>query len=115
MRTEAPAHSQTTPAQHTSSPHPRASPALARPQRQQQQPAVHGRSPHAPVAAAIRHDYWRITAPDGRVLGNVEQLDTADAAGDTCFVARRFHVASTTYLPLGRFRSMDDAVDAFRS
>ncbi|MGG7508059.1 hypothetical protein [Plantibacter sp. YIM 135249] len=102
MTTTAPASTQAT----------HAPTALARTQQQQQQQTtVQGRSPHAPVAAAIRHRYWRITAPDGRVLGNVEQLG---AAGDTSFVARRFHVASATYLPLGRFHSKDDAVDAFR-
>ncbi|MGG7463749.1 hypothetical protein [Plantibacter sp. YIM 135347] len=103
MTTTAPASTQAT----------HAPTALARTQ-QQQRTTVQGRSPHAPFTAAIRHGYWRITAADGRVLGNVEQLDAADAAGDTSFVARRFHVASATYLPLGRFHSKDDAVDAFR-
>ncbi|MFZ4895629.1 hypothetical protein ACL9RL_14370 [Plantibacter sp. Mn2098] len=66
----------------------------------------------SPIAAHIRPGYWRITATDGRVIGNIEESASTEGGP---FLARRFVAASVSYAQLGRFHDMSDAIDAFRA
>ena len=59
-----------------------------------------------PVGAAS----WRVTAATGRVLGHVERI----ADPDERFRARRFHVPTSSFVELGTFWSVDEAVACVR-
>jgi len=61
-----------------------------------------------PNALSIRPGYWRVTSPDGRVLGNVEAVGAE-------YLASRFRPAALAYAPLGSFTDLAVAIDAFRS
>jgi hypothetical protein len=65
-----------------------------------------------PNALSIRPGYWRVTSPDGRVLGNIEAVG---AAGGAEYRASRFRPAALAYAPLGSFTDLAVAIDAFRS
>ncbi len=54
---------------------------------------------------------WRVTRPDGDVLGYVECFDTP--AG-TRYRAKRMIVRQQRFVPIGEFWVMSDAVDCFR-
>lgn len=54
---------------------------------------------------------WRVTRPDGEVLGYVESFD---APGGTRYRAKRMIVRQQRFVPVGEFWVMGDAVDCFR-
>lgn len=59
----------------------------------------------------LHDDLWRVTRPDGEVLGYIERLD--EPAGHR-FRAKRMLQRQRRFLPVGEFWSIDDAVDCFR-
>ncbi|CAH0124587.1 MULTISPECIES: hypothetical protein [Plantibacter] len=65
-----------------------------------------------PNALSIRPGYWRVTTPDGRVLGNIEAVG---ADGVPEYRANRFRPAVLGYAPLGSFSDLAIAIDAFRN
>lgn len=54
---------------------------------------------------------WRVTRPDGEVLGYVEAFS---APGGTRYRAKRMIVRQQRFVPVGEFWLMGDAVDCFR-
>ena len=54
---------------------------------------------------------WRVTRPDGEVLGYVEAFDSA---GSLRYRAKRMIVRQQRFVPVGEFWLMGDAVDCFR-
>ena len=54
---------------------------------------------------------WRVTRPDGEVLGYVEAFDSG---GSTRYRAKRMIVRRQRFVPVGEFWVMGDAVDCFR-
>lgn len=59
----------------------------------------------------LNNGLWRITRDSGAVLGYVEQ---PDAAGGSGYRAKRLAATGRSFLPLGEFRSFDDALDCLR-
>jgi hypothetical protein len=59
----------------------------------------------------LHDDLWRVTRPDGEVLGYVERSTTASGHR---FLAKRMLQRQRRFLPIGEFWSMDDAMDCFR-
>lgn len=67
---------------------------------------------HRGVATVqLNDDLWRVTRPDGEVLGYVERLTTA--AGSR-FRAKRLLQRQRRFLPVGDFWTVDDAMDCFK-
>ena len=56
-------------------------------------------------------DLWRVTKPDGDVLGYVERFLER---GDFRYRAKRMIATRRSFLPVGDFWIMDDAIDCFR-
>ena len=56
----------------------------------------------------LNNGLWRITRPTGPVLGYVENMDSGR------FLAKRLTSSGRAFLPMGEFRSFDDAVDCLR-
>jgi hypothetical protein len=54
---------------------------------------------------------WRVTRPDGEVLGYVEAFDVGRL---TRYRAKRMIVRQQRFVPVGEFWLMGDAVDCFR-
>ena len=66
----------------------------------------------AGVATVQLHDdLWRVTRPDGEVLGYVERSSTP--AGYR-FLAKRMLQRQRRFLPVGEFWAFGDAMDCFR-
>ncbi|MGV8857506.1 hypothetical protein [Rhodoglobus sp.] len=63
------------------------------------------------VTVELNDDLWRITRPDGEVLGYVHRWQSAAGAR---FQAKRMLQRQRRFLPLGDFWSIDDALDIFR-
>ena len=59
----------------------------------------------------LNDDLWRVTRPDGEVLGYVERLVTASGSR---FRAKRMLQRQRRFLPVGEFWTVDDAMDCFR-
>lgn len=59
----------------------------------------------------LNDDLWRVTRPDGEVLGYVERLTTAAGLR---FRAKRMLQRQRRFLPVGEFWTVDDAMDCFR-
>lgn len=73
---------------------------------------IDGASLKRGVASIQLHDdLWRVTRPDGEVLGYVERRTTS--AGDR-FQAKRMLQRQRRFLPIGDFWTVDDALDCFR-
>ncbi len=53
---------------------------------------------------------WRVTRPEGDVLGYVESFPTREG---TRFRAKRLVARTTRFIGMGEFWSMNDAVDVF--
>lgn len=60
---------------------------------------------------ALHEGMWRITRPDGEVLGYIERRD---AASGSRFAAKRLLQQQRRFLPIGEFWSLDDALECFR-
>ncbi len=56
----------------------------------------------------LNNGLWRITRTSGAVVGYVEQL------GGGRYAAKRLASTGRSFLPVGEFRSFDDAVDCLR-
>jgi hypothetical protein len=54
---------------------------------------------------------WRVTRPDGDVLGYVESFE---ASGGTRYRAKRHLTSQRRFVPIGEFWVMSEAVDCFR-
>ena len=66
-----------------------------------------------PVAVAQLNDsLWRITRPEGDVLGYIESFA---APGGQRFRAKRFLARQRRFMIDGEFWAMDDALECFRS
>lgn len=66
-----------------------------------------------PVAVAQLNDsLWRITRPEGDVLGYIESFA---APGGLRFRAKRFLARQRRFMIDGEFWAMDDALECFRS
>ena len=64
------------------------------------------------LAVVQLHDQlWRITLPDGDVLGYVEQFPSP---GGARFRAKRFLPRQRRFLVDGEFWNIEDALDCFR-
>ncbi|WP_010203143.1 hypothetical protein [Salinibacterium sp. PAMC 21357] len=63
------------------------------------------------VTVELNDDLWRITRPDGEVLGYVHRWQSDAGAR---FQAKRMLQRQRRFLPLGDFWSIDDALDIFR-
>jgi hypothetical protein len=64
------------------------------------------------IAMVQLHDeLWRVTRPDGQVLGYIERFQ--ERATDR-FRAKRFNALQRRFLPMGEFWNLDDAIDCFR-
>jgi hypothetical protein len=63
------------------------------------------------VTVELNDDLWRITKPDGEVLGYVHRWYSASGVR---FQAKRMLARQRRFLPLGDFWSIDDALDIFR-
>ena len=59
----------------------------------------------------LNDELWRVTRPDGEVLGYVQRITSA--AGHR-FVAKRMLQRQRRFLALGEFWTVDDAMDCFR-
>lgn len=59
----------------------------------------------------LHDDLWRVTRPDGEVLGYIER--SASPAGHR-FQAKRMLQRQRRFLPVGEFWSVDDALECFR-
>lgn len=62
------------------------------------------------VPVCLNDVLWRVTRPDGEVLGYVERIDTPAGAR---FVAKRLLQRHRRLLSAGEFWSADDALDCF--
>ena len=70
-------------------------------------------TPRAGVTLVELNDsLWRVTRPDGDVLGYVESV--AEVAG-TRYRAKRMIVSQQRFVSVGEFWSADDAVECFRA
>jgi hypothetical protein len=71
-------------------------------------------SPVRPGVALVplRGDVWRVTKPDGEVLGYVEQFCAAQGLR---FRAKRFLARQRRFLIDGEFWSMADALECLRT
>jgi hypothetical protein len=58
-------------------------------------------------AAQLHDDLWRVTRPDGEVVGYVERF--AESRGIR-FRAKRLIVRHQRFVPIGEFWTMDDAM-----
>ena len=59
----------------------------------------------------LHDDLWRVTRPDGEVLGYIER--SVSPAGHR-FRAKRMLQRQRRFLPVGEFWSVDDALECFR-
>lgn len=66
---------------------------------------------HGIAVVQLHEELWRVTRPDGDVLGYVEQLQERDG---TRFRAKRLLVRQRRFVSIGEFWTMDDALDCFR-
>ncbi|MCP2030614.1 hypothetical protein L1277_000678 [Okibacterium sp. HSC-33S16] len=67
---------------------------------------------HAGIELVKVHDgLWRVRRSDGRILGHIERVHTA--AGNV-YVAKRFNAVRASFLSLGQFWNIQDAVDCLR-
>ena len=59
----------------------------------------------------LHDDLWRVTRPDGDVIGYIERSLTASGYR---FLAKRLLQRQRRFLPVGEFWEFDDAMDCFR-
>lgn len=59
----------------------------------------------------LHDDLWRVTRPDGDVIGYVERSLTASGYR---YLAKRLLQRQRRFLPIGEFWEFDDAMDCFR-
>lgn len=60
----------------------------------------------------LHDDLWRVTTPQGEVLGYLERFAVRDGLR---FRAKRFIARQRRFIVTGEFWSMDDAIDTFRA
>jgi hypothetical protein len=58
----------------------------------------------------LHDELWRITRPDGEVLGYIEQFRVREGLR---YRAKRFMVRQRRFMVMGEFWAMDDAADCF--
>lgn len=69
------------------------------------------RSPRGLTVVQLHDGLWRVTMPEGDVLGYVERFETN---GGERFRAKRFLVRLRRFMVDGEFWDMDDALACFR-
>lgn len=73
---------------------------------------IHPAGIRAGIAMIQLHDdLWRVTRPNGEVVGYVERSDTPSGHR---FRAKRMLQRQRRFLPIGDFWEFDDAMDCFR-
>lgn len=60
---------------------------------------------------AVRDSMWRVIAPDERIIGHLERINTEEGE---LFRAQRFVTSRARFSALGDFWSADDAIDCLR-
>ncbi|WP_394769737.1 hypothetical protein [Lacisediminihabitans sp.] len=60
----------------------------------------------------LHDELWRVTRPQGDVLGYIEQFRVRDGLR---FRAKRFMPHQRRFMVMGEFWSMDDAIECFRT
>lgn len=60
----------------------------------------------------LHDELWRITRPDGEVLGYVEQFPVREGLR---FRAKQFFARQRRFVVMGEFWSIDDAIECFRA
>jgi predicted methyltransferase len=63
------------------------------------------------VTIQLNDDLWRVTRPDGEVLGYVHRWQSGSGSR---YQAKRMLQRQRRFLPLGDFWSIEDALDIFR-
>ncbi|MDJ0335563.1 hypothetical protein QMG83_10045 [Salinibacterium sp. G-O1] len=59
----------------------------------------------------LHNDLWRVTRPDGDVVGYIERSQTPSGSR---YLAKRMLQRQRRFLPIGEFWGLDDALDCFR-
>jgi hypothetical protein len=59
----------------------------------------------------LHSELWRVTRPEGEVLGYIEQFTVRDGQK---FRAKRFLARQRRFIVMGEFWSVDDAIECFR-
>ncbi len=59
----------------------------------------------------LHDDLWRVTRPDGDVVGYIERNETPSGPR---YRAKRMLQRQRRFLPIGEFWGYDDALDCFR-
>jgi hypothetical protein len=60
----------------------------------------------------VHDQLWRVTRPDGDVLGYVEQFDVREGQR---YRAKRLITRQQRFVVMGEFWSVDDAIECFRA
>jgi hypothetical protein len=60
----------------------------------------------------VHDQLWRVTRPDGDVLGYVEQFDVREGQR---YRAKRLIARQQRFIVMGEFWSVDDAIECFRA
>lgn len=60
----------------------------------------------------LHDDLWRVTLPDGAVLGYLERFEVSDGLR---FRAKRFLTRQRRFTTMGEFWSITDALETFRA
>lgn len=60
----------------------------------------------------LHDELWRVTRPDGEVLGYVEQFRVREGFR---YRAKQFFARQRRFVVMGEFWSVDDAMECFRS
>jgi hypothetical protein len=71
-------------------------------------------APHIPhvVFVPLGDDLWRVTRPDGELLGYIDQFRVREGIR---YRAKLFALRSQKFMVMGEFWSMDDAAQCFRA
>lgn len=59
----------------------------------------------------LHEDLWRVTRPNGEVVGYIERSETASGWR---YLAKRMLQRQRRFIPIGEFWEFDDAMDCFR-
>ena len=73
---------------------------------------IHAAGIRAGIAMIQLHDdLWRVTRPDGEVIGYVERSETASGYR---YLSKRLLQRQRRFISVGEFWEFDDAMDCFR-
>ncbi|MEY2847885.1 MAG: hypothetical protein RI885_550 [Actinomycetota bacterium] len=75
-------------------------------------PDTRTRTPWGLAVVQVHDDLWRVTMPEGDVLGYIERFATNSGQR---FRAKRFLARLRRFMVDGEFWDMDDALECFRA